>query len=83
MSKINKKSIGITYTNAEIEKYIRGRDKLTILNKAMKKYDIGLQRGYLFLDDKVIDYYVEEKGNFINILKINKLIWRLKECYQL
>ena len=36
MSKINKKSIGITYTNAEIEKYIRGRDKLTILNKAMK-----------------------------------------------
>lgn len=68
MSKINKKSIGITYTNAEIEKYIRGRDKLTILNKAMKKYDIGLQRGYLFLDDKVIDYYVEEKGNFINII---------------
>ena len=68
MAKINKKSIGITYTNAEIEKYIRGRDKLTLLNKAMKKYDIGLQRGYIFLNDKVIDYYVEEKGNFINII---------------
>ena len=68
MTKINKKTIGITYTNAEIEKYIRGRYKLTLLNKCMKRYDIGLQRGYLFLDDKVIDYYVEEKDNFINII---------------
>ena len=68
MARINKKSIAITYTNAEIEKYIRGRDKLTLLNKCMKRYDIGLQRGYLFLDDKVIDYYVEEKGQCINII---------------
>lgn len=68
MAKINKKSIGITCTNAEIEKYVRGRDKLTLLNKVMKKYDIGLQRGYVFLNDKVIDYYVEEKGNIINII---------------
>ena len=68
MAKINKKTIGITYLNPEIEKYIRGRDKLTILNKCMKRYDIGLQRGYLWLDDKLLDYAVEEKASFINII---------------
>ena len=68
---INKKTIGITYLNPEIEKYIRGRDKLTLLNKCMKRHDIGLQRGYLFLDDKLLDYAVEEKGNFINIIILN------------
>ena len=68
MAKINKKTIGITYVNSEIEKYIRGRDKLTILNKCMKRYDIGLKRGYLWLDDKILDYSVEEKDRFINII---------------
>ena len=65
---INKKTIGITYVNSEAEKYIRGRDKLTILNKCMKRYNIGIRRGYLFLDDKILDYSVDEKGSFINII---------------
>ena len=71
MATINKKTIVITYVNTEIEKYIRGIDNLTLLNKCMKRYNIGFQRGYIFLDDKVIDYYVEEKDNFINIVVQN------------